>query len=31
VLSEAGLDSVESGAVGIKDLQFVVATARGHA
>lgn len=31
VLSEAGLNSVESGAVGIKDLQFVVATARDHA
>jgi ubiquinone/menaquinone biosynthesis C-methylase UbiE len=31
VLSEAGLNSVESGALGIKDLQFVVATAQGHA
>jgi hypothetical protein len=27
VLSEAGLNSVESGAVGIKDLNFVLATA----
>ena len=31
VLSEAGLSSVESGAVGISDLQFVLATAPGGA
>jgi hypothetical protein len=31
VLSEAGLNSVASGAVGIKDLQFVLATAAREA
>jgi ubiquinone/menaquinone biosynthesis C-methylase UbiE len=31
LLREAGLNPVENGAVGIKDLQFVLATAPGHA
>jgi ubiquinone/menaquinone biosynthesis C-methylase UbiE len=31
VLSEAGLDNIESGAVGFRDLQFVLATAPGCA
>jgi hypothetical protein len=29
LLSEAGLNIVESGAVGLRDLQFVLATAPG--